>query len=72
MAHLVYFLPVLKEPKEDTGHADAIVSTRSSCTLLSQKTYHSQEHHLLFSLSLGFLTLVETSPNLKTKKWLFV
>ena len=42
--------------------------TYPACT----RTYHTQEYHLLLSLFLGFLTLMETSPNLKAKKWLLV
>lgn len=42
--------------------------TYPACT----RTYHTQEYHLLLSLFLSFLTLMETSPNLKAKKWLLV
>lgn len=57
--------------KEDTSLTDSIIFKKSRHSV-RKDTHHSQEYHLLLPLFFRFLTLTETSPNLKTKTWLLV
>ena len=67
------FLSFLKRSLRRTRVLQILWSLREpDADLVCKETYHTQKYHLLFSLSFGSLALMETSPNLKTKKRLLV
>lgn len=63
----LFFFPLFPQKLSKTQ-----VSRKPHARPACKRTYHTQEYHLLLPQFFGFLTLMETSPDLKRNKWLFV